>query len=107
MPGEPGCRRPPWANAPSTGDREHMQAFARQPALLSAWAAALLLGIAYPLPAAAPLAPTAPRDEQLCFVPEDVCFCLVVQGVRSHAAALSASPFAQQFRRSAPGKALA
>ncbi len=84
-----------------------MPAFARQPAVLSVWALALLLGATTPLPAAAPLAPTTPRDELLRFVPEDVGFCLVVQDVRAHAAALSGSPFAEQFRRSAQGKALA
>jgi hypothetical protein len=55
--------------------------------------------------AAAPPAPL-PRDELLRFVPDDMGFCLVVQDVRRHAAALAASPFAQHFLRSGPGKGL-
>jgi hypothetical protein len=48
----------------------------------------------------------SPRDELLRYVPEDVGFCLVLQDMRGHAAALRESPFAEQFWRSPPGKVL-
>src|SRR4051794_17161147 len=47
-----------------------------------------------------------PRDELLRFVPDNVGFCLVVQDLRGHAAALTASPFAEQLRQSPLGAAL-
>ena len=43
------------------------------------------------------LARAAPRDELLRLVPDDVAFCLVVQDLRGHAEALSASPFADEI----------
>jgi hypothetical protein len=52
-------------------------------------------------------AAATPRDEALRLVPEDVGFCLVVQDLRGHSAALADSPFVQQFRRSPLGVALA
>ena len=55
---------------------------------------------------AAPALAASPRDELLRFVPSDIGFCLVIQNVREHAAALEGSPFAAQFRASAAGKAL-
>jgi hypothetical protein len=55
---------------------------------------------------AAPAA-AAPRDELLRFVPPDMAFCLVLQDLRSHANALAESPFVEQLRRSALGKAVA
>jgi hypothetical protein len=45
----------------------------------------------------------ASRDELLRLVPDDVAFCLVVQDLRSHVRALTASPFAESFRKSALG----
>src|SRR5437016_1646854 len=48
-----------------------------------------------------------PRDELLKFVPEDVAFCVVLQDLRGHAAAVEASPLVEQFRASPFGKALA
>jgi hypothetical protein len=42
----------------------------------------------------------APRDELLRLVPDDAAFCLVVQDLRGHAGALSASPFAEALRKS-------
>jgi hypothetical protein len=52
-------------------------------------------------------APAAPRDELLRFVPPDVAFCLVLQDLRGHAAALAESPFVEQLRRSALGRSVA
>jgi hypothetical protein len=46
------------------------------------------------------------RDEALRLVPDDVAFCLVVQDLRDHAAALAASPFRDEFDKSALGQAL-
>jgi hypothetical protein len=54
---------------------------------------------------AAPVA-AAPRDELLRLVPEDVGFCLMLQELRSHAAALRDSPFVEQVRTSAVGQML-
>ena len=53
-----------------------------------------------------PLARAAPRDELLRLVPDDVAFCLVVQDLRGHAEALTASPFAEALRKSPLGTAL-
>lgn len=64
------------------------------------WAAGLLVVLAVPLHAA------TPRDELLRFVPDDVGFCLVLQDLRGHTAALASSPFAEQFRTSAVGAGL-
>jgi hypothetical protein len=66
-----------------------MRSSVRSPAL--AWLAILL----------APLAVRAasPRDELLRFVPERVGFCVVLQDLRGHAAALDASPFVEQVRK--------
>ena len=55
---------------------------------------------------AAPLRAAAPRDELLRFVPPDIGFCVVLQGLRDTGAALSSSPFMEQFHQSAAGKAL-
>lgn len=46
-----------------------------------------------------------PRDELLRLVPEDVGFCLVVQDLRGHVAALRDSPFLEQLRTSRFGVA--
>jgi len=51
-----------------------------------------------------PAQAATPRDEVLRLVPTDIGFCLVIQNVRDHAAALEASPFADQFRKSAAGQ---
>ncbi len=45
----------------------------------------------------------APRDELLRLVPDDVGFCLLLQDLRGHAAALKDSPFIDQFRSSPLG----
>ncbi len=63
----------------------------------------LALVAALVVPAAAR---AAPRDELLRLVPDDVAFCLVVQDLRAHTAALTASPFAEAFRKSPLGAAL-
>jgi hypothetical protein len=42
----------------------------------------------------------APRDELLRLVPDSVGFCLVVQDLRGHAAALQASPVVEQLSQS-------
>jgi hypothetical protein len=42
----------------------------------------------------------SPRDELLRLVPDSVGFCLVIQDMRGHAAALSASPFVEQLSAS-------
>ncbi|MBY0526226.1 MAG: hypothetical protein K2R98_22730 [Gemmataceae bacterium] len=47
-----------------------------------------------------------PRDEVLRLVPEDVGFCLLVNDLRSHSAALADSPFASQFQKSVVGQML-
>ncbi len=52
-------------------------------------------------------ASAAPRDELLRLVPDDAGFCLVVQNLREHNAALLSSPFVKQFQDSPLGKALA
>src|SRR5947209_6258834 len=49
----------------------------------------------------------SPADELLRLVPEDVGFCLVVEDLRGHSADLLGSPFAQAFRKSPLGTALA
>src|SRR5437016_1830154 len=49
----------------------------------------------------------SPRDELLRHVPDDVGFCLIVTDVRATSAALADSPFAEQFRASPAGQALA
>jgi hypothetical protein len=64
-------------------------------------ALALVLLAAVAAPAAA-----APRDELLRLVPDDVAFCLLLQDLRGHAAALRDSPFIEQVRTSAVGQAL-
>lgn len=51
-------------------------------------------------------ASAAPRDELLRLVPEDVGFCVVVQDLRGHNAAIAASPFAEQFNNSFLGRAI-
>src|SRR5690242_14919897 len=55
---------------------------------------------------AAPLHARPPRDELLRFVPDNVGFCVVLQNLREHGAALWNSPFADQVRRSPLGVAL-
>jgi hypothetical protein len=45
----------------------------------------------------------SPRDELLRLVPDSVGFCLVVQDLRGHAAALQDSPFVEQLRQSPLG----
>jgi hypothetical protein len=57
--------------------------------------------------AATPAWSAAPRDELLRLVPDDVAFCLVVQDLRGHVAALKESPFAKQFNASPVGKLIA
>jgi hypothetical protein len=64
-------------------------------------ALALVLLAALAVPAAA-----APRDELLRLVPDDVGFCLLLQDLRGHAAALRDSPFIEQVRASALGEML-
>src|ERR1041385_3839860 len=56
--------------------------------------------------AAPPARAAAPAEELLRFVPPDVSFCLVLRDLRAHATALSASPFADHFRRSPLGETL-
>lgn len=65
------------------------------------------LGSLLAILAAAPVWAASPREELLRLVPEDVGFCLVIQDLRGHAAALVDSPFAEQFRQSVFGKAIA
>jgi hypothetical protein len=65
------------------------------------WTAGLALGLVAPLPAAPPA-----REELLRYVPDDVGFCLIVQGVRAHGANLAGSPFADHLRRSPLGAVL-
>src|SRR5262249_33034940 len=72
------------------------------PACRRAAAVALL----FVLCAAAPVV-AGPRDNLLRFVPDDVAFCLVVQDLRGQSARLLASPFAQQWARSAAAAGLA
>jgi hypothetical protein len=62
---------------------------------------ALVLLAALAGPAAA-----APRDELLRLVPDDVGFCLLLQDLRGHAAALKDSPFVEQFRSSPVGESV-
>lgn len=64
------------------------------------------LSVAGVLVAALPVA-AAPRDELLRLVPADVGFCLVIQDLRTHADHLAQSPFAEQFRKSPIGTAIA
>jgi hypothetical protein len=52
-------------------------------------------------------ASAAPRHELLRYVPSEVTFCLVLQDLRDHAAALAESPFIEQLRRSALGRSFA
>jgi hypothetical protein len=47
-----------------------------------------------------PLQAATPREELLRLVPDSVGFCVVVQDLRSHAAALQNSPFLEQLRQS-------
>lgn len=56
---------------------------------------------------ASPASPAPPRDELLRLVPDDVAFCLMVQDLRGHIAALTDSPFAKQFNASPVGKLIA
>ncbi len=58
------------------------------------------------LAAAAAPAAAAPRDELLRLVPDDVGFCLLLQDLRGHAAALRDSPFVEQVRISSLGQLL-
>jgi hypothetical protein len=44
-----------------------------------------------------------PRDELLRLVPDSVGFCIVIQDLRGHAAALQASPFVEQLSASSLG----
>lgn len=60
----------------------------------------LLLAFLLPAVLATPVPAASPREELLRLVPEDVGFCLVVQDLRGHAAALLESPFAKQFEKS-------
>lgn len=61
---------------------------------LAAW---LLLGS---LLLSAPLRAATPREELLRLVPDSVGFCLVLQDLRGHSAALRDSPFVEQLRLS-------
>jgi hypothetical protein len=64
---------------------------------------AVFLGVVLVL--AAPAQASAPRDELLRLVPDDAGFCFVVQDLRAQAQALHQSPFADEVRQSAIGKA--
>ncbi len=55
---------------------------------------------------AAPVRASSARDELLRYVPEDVGFCLVVQGLRDRLADVAASPFAERVRKSGVAQAL-
>src|SRR5262249_3202141 len=48
----------------------------------------------------------APRDELLRLVPEVVGFCLLMQDLRGHVAAVQQSPFMQRLRATPYGEAL-
>jgi hypothetical protein len=74
--------------------------------VLGAFLLALLLPLTAPAPASAP-PPASAADELFRFVPDDVAFCLAVRDLRRHYAELWASPFADAFRRSPLGQALA
>lgn len=64
----------------------------------SSW---LLLGfLALTVGQATVLHAATPRDELLRFVPENTGFCVIFQGLRTHWAALKASPLAEQLQRS-------
>lgn len=52
---------------------------------------------------AAPLVAATPREELLRLVPDSVGFCLVIQDLRGHAAALQSSPFLRQVSNSSFG----
>jgi hypothetical protein len=69
------------------------------------------IAVVFALPAVLVLAAQGPspppRDDLLRLVPDDVAFCVVVQDLREHWAAISASPFAGQFRQSPVSKAVA
>jgi hypothetical protein len=67
-----------------------------------------LIGVLLTMALAAASARSAsPRDELLRLVPDDVAFCLAVQDLRGHIAALQDSPFAKQFNASPIGKLIA
>ncbi len=67
------------------------------------WPLATFLLIALALPAPA----SAPRDDLLRLVPEDVGFCLVLQDLRVHSDAILRSPFIKKWWESPIGKAIA
>jgi hypothetical protein len=73
----------------------------RSPHTLTRLALATLVAALVPAAARA-----APRDELLRLVPDDVAFCLVVQDLRGHVEALTASPFGEAIRQSPLGAAL-
>src|SRR5262245_58001044 len=54
---------------------------------------------------AGPVSASAARDELLRFVPSDVGFCLVVQGLRDKLADVQASPFGKELAKLAPAVA--
>jgi hypothetical protein len=62
---------------------------------------ALLVGLLFP-----GVARAAPVDEVLRLVPDDVAFCLLVQDLRGHFAAMRESPFAERFNGSKLGQLL-
>jgi hypothetical protein len=47
-----------------------------------------------------PLQAATPRQELLGYVPDDVAFCLVIQDLRDHSAALEQSPFMKDLAKS-------
>jgi hypothetical protein len=63
-----------------------------------------MAGLAFALlTLATPLRAATPRDELLRLVPDSIGFCLVVQDLRDHAAALKDSPFLKQLSESPLG----
>jgi hypothetical protein len=77
----------------------------RRHPLASSWrgrSLSLLLVLALPAFAAA----ASPRDELLRYVADDVGFCLLVQDLRGHSAALANSPFAEAWASTPLGKAV-
>ncbi|MCL6441829.1 MAG: hypothetical protein K6T27_10110, partial [Thermoleophilum sp.] len=64
-------------------------------------AGALLVGLLLP-----GVARSAPADEVLRLVPDDVAFCLLVQDLRGHFAAMRESPLGERFLGSKLGQLL-
>jgi hypothetical protein len=66
-----------------------------------AWAAVLVTAVLVSSAGAA-----SPREALLRLVPDDVAFCLVIQDLRGHGAAMRDSPFSRRFRTSPLGMSL-